>query len=78
LGWKGLTGTIEPDIILMDAEGFIMHVYDLKFPCPESNGAFWEWYKDGTWKDSSQGGLYKDALQVNPRLVSPRQGVIRE
>jgi len=76
-GWKGLTGTIEPDIILMDGEGFIMHVYDLKFPCPESNGAFWEWYKDGTWKDWSQGALYLDALKVTPRLVSPRLGVVR-
>jgi hypothetical protein len=77
-GWKGLTGTIEPDIILMDAKGFIMHVYDLKFPCPESNGAFWEWYKDGTWKDWSQGDLYLDALKVTPRLVSPRLGVVRD
>jgi hypothetical protein len=27
-GWKGLTGTIEPDIILMDEKGVIVRVYD--------------------------------------------------
>lgn len=74
-GWKGLTGTIEPDIVLMDAQGFIMHVYDLKFPCPESNEAQWTRYTDGPWKRSSQKDVYKQALRVTPWLVSPREGV---
>lgn len=43
-GWKGLTGTIEPDIVILDEQGFIVHVYDLKFPCPESNPALWNRY----------------------------------
>jgi len=77
-GWKGLTGTIEPDIILMDAKGFIMHVYDLKFPCPESNDPVWGRYKDGRWKDWSQGELYEEALTVTPKRVSPQQGIIGE
>jgi hypothetical protein len=76
-GWKGLTGSIEPDIILMDAEGFIAHVYDLKFPCPESNPAAWSWYK-GHREGRNQGDLYKEALRITPLLVSPRQGVMRE
>ena len=77
-GWKGLWGTIEPDIVLMDEKGFIVHVYDLKFPCPKSNKAQWESYRGGRWEDQTQGGVYKDALDVTPRLVSPRQGVVRE
>jgi hypothetical protein len=74
-GWKGLSGTIEPDIILMDENGFIVHVYDLKFPCPETNAAHWERYKGGRWRDEMQGDVYKRVLQVTPQLVSPRQGV---
>jgi hypothetical protein len=77
-GWKGLWGTIEPDIVLMDEKGFIIHVYDLKFPCPRSNDARWEKYRDGRWEDQMQGGVYSDALKVTPRLVSPRTGVVRE
>jgi hypothetical protein len=74
-GWSGLKGTIEPDIVILDVNGFIIHVYDLKFPCPESNGAFWDSYKDGRWRDWSQGDLYHYALGVRPRLVSPGEGV---
>lgn len=77
-GWKGLKGTIEPDLILLDEQGVIVSVYDLKFPCPDSNIARWERYSRGPWMDWFQGELYKDALQVTPRLVSPRQGVIRK
>ncbi|WNG55889.1 hypothetical protein F0U59_14830 [Archangium gephyra] len=77
-GWKGLWGTIEPDVVLLDEKGFIVHVYDLKFPCPEFNNARWERYKGGRWKNEWQGRVYKDALDVAPQLVSPRQGVIRE
>ncbi|WP_152622500.1 hypothetical protein [Archangium violaceum] len=77
-GWKGLWGTIEPDVVLLDEKGFIVHVYDLKFPCPASNGAQWGSYTVGRWKDEDQGAVYEDALQVKPRLVSPRQGVVRE
>jgi hypothetical protein len=62
----------------MDKEGIIVHVYDLKFPCPETNDAVWEWYRKGPWRDRSQGAVYQDALKATPRLVSPRQGVIRE
>ncbi|WP_143195768.1 hypothetical protein [Archangium sp. Cb G35] len=77
-GWKGLWGTIEPDIVLMDEKGFIVHVYDLKFPCPEFNNARWERYKGGRWHDEMQGRVYERATGVKPRLVSPRQGAIRE
>ncbi|WP_375768594.1 hypothetical protein NR798_44100 [Archangium gephyra] len=77
-GWSGLRGTIEPDIVLLDANGVVIHVYDLKFPCPETNGAGWGHYKDGRWKDWSQEEVYRKALEVIPRLASPRDGVIRE
>ena len=50
-GWKGLWGTIEPDIVLMDEKGFIVHVYDLKFPCPKSNNAQWERYSRGALEE---------------------------
>jgi hypothetical protein len=77
-GWSGLRGTIEPDIVLLDEKGFIVRVYDLKFPCPEANDANWEWYRDGRWRDRSQGDVYKEILGVTPRLVSPREGVVPE
>ncbi|MGZ3458622.1 MAG: hypothetical protein ACXU86_08965 [Archangium sp.] len=75
-GWSGLKGTIEPDIIILDENGFIVHVYDLKFPCPETNDADWETYGNGSrWEYRSQGDVYEDALGVEPLLVSPRWGV---
>lgn len=74
-GMKGLTGTIEPDLVLMDAAGVIIHVYDMKFPCPESNLARWERYTKGRWESYKQDDLYSEALKVGPRLVSPREGV---
>ena len=77
-GWSGLRGTIEPDIVLLDANRVVVHAYDLKFPCPETNGAGWGHYKDGRWKDWSQDDVYRNALEVIPRLVSPRDGVISE
>ncbi|MCY1080534.1 hypothetical protein [Archangium lansingense] len=43
-GWKGLAGTIEPDIIILDEKGIIVRVYDLKFPCPETKPARWTTY----------------------------------
>jgi hypothetical protein len=61
-GWTGLRGTIEPDIVLLDKNGIIVHVYDLKFPCPETNDARWGPYDEGPWKDWHQGDLYKNAL----------------
>ncbi|ATB34966.1 hypothetical protein CYFUS_000378 [Cystobacter fuscus] len=77
-GWKGLKGTIEPDLILLDEQGVIVGVYDLKFPCPESNIARWEKYSKGPWQDWFQGERYEQALGVPPRLVSPREGILPE
>ncbi|KFA87834.1 hypothetical protein Q664_45055 [Archangium violaceum Cb vi76] len=77
-GWSGLRGTIEPDIVLLDANGVVVHAYDLKFPCPESNGAGWGHYREGVWKDWSQGEVYRKVLRVTPKLVSPQDGIIRE
>jgi hypothetical protein len=74
-GWKGLTGTIEPDIIVLDEKGTIVRVYDLKFPCPDTKGASWTRYNKGPWLDQFQGDVYRDALKVPPQLVSPRYGV---
>jgi hypothetical protein len=74
-GMKGLAGTIEPDIVLMDRNGVIIHVYDMKFPCPESNPARWDTYKKGRWATYTQGELYLEALKADPRLVSPLEGV---
>ncbi|WP_375771885.1 hypothetical protein NR798_13670 [Archangium gephyra] len=74
-GWKGLWGIIEPDIVLMDENGFIVHVYDLKFPCADTNDALWRSYSEGRWKNEMQDSVYRNALKVQPWLVSPRQGV---
>ena len=76
-GWKGLTGTIEPDVILLDENGVIVRVYDLKFPCPNTNMANWSTYYEGPWFNLSQGKLYEMALQAQTLLVSPRWGVTR-
>ena len=46
----GLRGTIEPDIVLLESNGFIVRVYDLKFPCPETNVA------RGNGKEKDDGG----------------------
>jgi hypothetical protein len=73
-GWKGLEGTIAPDIVIMDERGVIIHVYDMKFPCPESNDANWHRYNKGRWDTYRQDDLYREALQVRPRLVSPQRG----
>jgi hypothetical protein len=74
-GWKVLAGTIEPDIIILDEKGIIVRVYDLKFPCPETNPAQWTRYTEGDWLYDTQGEVYEDILHVTPQLVSPRQGV---
>ena len=75
-GWSGLRGTIEPDIVLLDEHGIVIHVYDLKFPCPESNDARWEKFGEQRSDYWDQGELYEDALGVTPKLVSPREGVV--
>ncbi|MBZ4419490.1 hypothetical protein [Myxococcus sp. RHSTA-1-4] len=76
LKWKALEGSIEPDILIMDEKGVIILVYDMKFPCPESNTARWDFYSKGRWAPTSQDDLYLQALRVEPLLVSPREGVV--
>jgi hypothetical protein len=70
---RGLEGTIAPDIVIMDVNGLIIRVYDMKFPCPGTNDARWETYKTGRWVGRTQGQVYGDALQTEPRLVSPKR-----
>ncbi|NMO15515.1 hypothetical protein HPC49_25595 [Pyxidicoccus fallax] len=77
LGVIALEGSIAPDIVLMDGEGVIIHVYDMKFPCPDSNPAGWSIYRSGRWTGDRQDELYLAALHVRPRIVSPRDGVER-
>lgn len=70
-----LEGSIAPDIVIMDDKGVIILVYDMKFPCPESNGARWDFYSRGPWALSSQDEIYFQALRSEPLLVSPQEGV---
>lgn len=77
LGRMALEGSIKPDIVIMDGKGVVIHVYDMKFPCPESNEARWDAYSKGRWAPIAQDELYLQALQVEPLLVSPREGVER-
>lgn len=71
---QGLEGSIVPDLVIMDENGVIIRVYDMKFPCPESNEARWDFYRSGRWETYTQETLYREALHVAPRLVSPREG----
>ena len=77
-GWTGLTGTIEPDLILMDATRLIVRIYDLKFPCPDTNWSGWRRYLDGPNEGSNQGRVYKEVLHAEAFLVSPRRKITKE
>jgi hypothetical protein len=72
--WERLKGSIAPDIVIMDGKGVIIRVYDMKFPCPDSNEARWDFYRDGRWETYTQETLYREALKVAPKLVSLREG----
>jgi hypothetical protein len=77
-GWKGLEGTIKPDIVLVDAAGIVLQVYDMKFPCPPGNAGGWHVYEEGRWIDWHQNDLYWSALGVYPSLVTPQKGIKRD
>ena len=77
LGYQGLEGTLRPDLIILDAEGIIILVYDYKFPCPETNVGKWDNINKGRWEGSTQEELYEAATHVVPAIVTPRKGVIR-
>ncbi|MFP2928392.1 hypothetical protein ACLESO_25000 [Pyxidicoccus sp. 3LG] len=77
VGRMALEGSIAPDIVIMDDKGVIILVYDMKFPCPESNGARWDFYSRGPWALRSQDEIYFQALRSEPLLVSPQEGVQR-
>lgn len=76
LGWSALEGSIAPDIVIMDRNGVIILVYDMKFPCPGSNVARWDYYSKGPWAFSAQNQVYSRALGVEPLLVSPGDGIV--
>ncbi len=73
LGWMALEGSIAPDIVIIDGNGVIIRVYDMKFPCPGTNDARWDTYKTGRWTGRTQGELYAEALRTQPMLVSPQR-----
>jgi hypothetical protein len=76
-GWKALEGIIMPDIVILDERGYIVHVYDYKFPCPEAHDETWTTYQQGRWEGHRQDILYSEALGVQPLPITPIGGVRR-
>jgi hypothetical protein len=75
-----LRGTLEPDVVIHSgAPHQVQAVYDLKFPCANTDQwSRWREYPEGRVDGASnQGALYRVALKVEPRLVQPHLGVHR-
>jgi hypothetical protein len=72
-----LLGTLMPDVAI-HAKGDpkrVQQVFDFKFPCPSDNGASWYRYPiNHPYYKSSQGDIYKEAFNVEPKLISPGFG----
>jgi len=69
---KDMKGTLVPDVVI-HAQGNPLKtqfVYDFKFPCLISNRPTWTVYKEGPYRDQTQGTVYKKifgpALRVTP------------
>jgi hypothetical protein len=73
-----LIGTLVPDIVIHFGQPLSPKaVYEFKFPCPPTNRFQWRRYGKGhPYQDRSQLDMYKEALEVTPRAVTPIDGVI--
>ena len=78
-GGSGLTGTIEPDIVIHTGNpAEVLDIFELKFPCPGTNPARWHPYGPGSpHHPLHQGEVYAKAFGGNPARVSPRWGIKR-
>jgi hypothetical protein len=79
--FEKLVGTLIPDVVVHASENplHVQGVFDFKFPCPSDNRAEWYKYPLGhPYYKSSQGDMYKEALGVEPKLISPGFGVVSQ
>lgn len=75
-----LVGTLVPDVVIHDAGNplKVQRIYELKFPCPSTNGPRWGDYPaDHPHQGLNQQKLYEEALGGETWLVTPRYGVSR-
>jgi hypothetical protein len=76
---RELWRTIKPDIVLhADRSSLLRSVLtlDFKFPCPDTNQPQWTRYgEDSAYAARTQGEIYKEALEGEARLISPRRGI---
>jgi hypothetical protein len=74
-----LKGTLKPDVVIHSGDPTQARlVYDFKYPCGNDKPPTWRIYKQGAYRDSTQGERYKEALGVQPgRVVPGKKGVIR-
>jgi hypothetical protein len=74
-----LKGTLKPDVVIHSGDQTQARlVYDFKYPCGNDKPPTWRIYKQGAYRDSTQGERYKEALGVQPgRVVPGKKGVIR-
>ncbi|MFY1826201.1 hypothetical protein ACN47A_09835 [Myxococcus fulvus] len=75
---RELWRTIKPDIVLHSDTNLLRSVLilDFKFPCPDTNEPRWTRYGEkSAYAGSSQGQIYKEALNGEALIVSPRRGM---
>jgi len=74
---KELKGTLVPDVVIHSGNPLqAVSIYDFKFPCPPHNETAWRMHGHGhTYKGSSQGQVYVEALKTEAALVTPRRGI---
>jgi len=75
-----LRGTIVPDVVIHAGDPLQpQEVYDLKFPCvnPDTVPRWDDYPSDHPYAGLTQRDMYKEALDVEPVLVTPRWGAIR-
>jgi hypothetical protein len=72
--------TIKPDIVLHADRGTLLRsvlTLDFKFPCPDTNAPRWTEYGAGSaYSGKDQRYIYKNALQGEALIVSPRMGIV--
>ncbi|WNG18014.1 hypothetical protein [Cystobacter fuscus] len=72
-----LKGTIKPDVVIHSGDPLQPQaVYDYKFPCKNTDKAFWCQYAQGPYAGLWQNAVYKEILGIQPHQVLPWIGVV--
>jgi hypothetical protein len=71
-GGRELSGTVVPDVVIHTGNPLhVQHVYDFKFPCPESNKSYWRKYPPGNaLQVIDQGAAYLKVLRARSFRVT--------